>query len=332
VQANEEWLSAAKSGIEFLRAHASNDEGRMYFTVTRQGEPLRLRRYVFSEMFAAIANASFAKASGDSQSAEDAVMWFERATKAITTDGLLPSKVDPATRSARGFGAPMIILNSAQELRDTIGYEKADEWIDWSIDQIRQYFLNEQYRAVMEMVALDGSLIDHYDGRLLNPGHALEGAWFVLREAEFRGDSELQSLGLKMLDWMWQWGWDEEHGGITYFRDVRDLPVQEYWHDMKFWWPQNEAIIATLYGYKLSGNEKYAKWHKAIHDWTHNHFPDREHGEWYGYLHRDGKVSQPSKGTMWKGPFHIPRMQLVCWELTRELLDQSNNTVEPDND
>ena len=37
-------------------------------------------------------------------------------------------------------------------------------------------------------------------------------------------------------------------------------------------------------------------------------FPDPEHGEWYGYLHRDGRVSVRLKGNMWKGPFHLPRM------------------------
>ena len=41
-------------------------EGKMYFTVTREGRPLRMRRYVFSEAFAAIANAAFAKADGRS--------------------------------------------------------------------------------------------------------------------------------------------------------------------------------------------------------------------------------------------------------------------------
>ena len=62
-----------------------------------------------------------------------------------------------------------------------------------------------------------------------------------------RGDrAAASSSGLTILDWMWQRGWDEEYGGMFYFRDLRGLPVQEYWHDMKFWWPHNEAIIATL--------------------------------------------------------------------------------------
>ena len=66
--------------------------------------------------------------------------------------------------------------------------------------------------------------------------------------------------------------------------------------------------------YELTGDKKYAEMHKQVHDWTFKHFPDQEHGEWYGYLHRDGRISVPLKGNIWKGPFHIPRMYLMAWK------------------
>ena len=100
---------------------------------------------------------------------------------------------------------------------------------------------------------------------------------------------------------MWERGWDEEYGGILYFVDVKGLPVQEYWHDMKFWWPQNEAIIATLLAYQLTGDEQYARRHQMIHEWTYAHFPDPEYGEWFGYLHRDGRVPSRSKAICGRG-------------------------------
>ena len=42
--------------------------------------------------------------------------------------------------------------------------------------------------------------------------------------------------------------------------------------------------------YRLTGDEKYSDWHRKIHDWTYKFFPDPEYGEWYGYLHRDGRI------------------------------------------
>ncbi len=77
-----------------------------------------------------------------------------------------------------------------------------------------------------------------------------------------------------MLDWMWKRGWDEQFGGMLYFVGVDRKPVQEYWHDMKFWWPHNETIIATLMAYLLTDDEKYAKWHQLVHDWSYRHFTD----------------------------------------------------------
>lgn len=103
---------------------------------------------------------------------------------------------------------------------------------------------------------------------------------------------------------------------MFYFRDLRGLPVQEYWHDMKFWWPHNEAIIATLLAFQLTGDAKYVRWHQLVHDWSFQHFADPECGEWYGYLHRDGRISSRAKGTMYKGPFHLPRMLWYCAQLS----------------
>ncbi len=322
VEKRPEWLEAARSCIEFSRRHCFSLEGKMYFTVTREGQPLRMRRYFFSECFAAIANAAFAKATGDARAAEDAVKTFETFLKHNFAPGLIVPKYEP-TRPAKSIGALMMGIVTAQELRANIGDipvfgRTCTEWIDACIAEIEHDFLKPEHEVVMETVAFDGGIIDHFDGRTLNPGHAIEAAWFILHEGRQRADQRLIRLGLTMLDWMWKRGWDEEFGGLFYFRDLRGLPVQEYWHDMKFWWPHNEAVIATLLASTLTGDPQYARWHRQVHDWSFSHFPDSEHGEWYGYLHRDGSVSVRLKGNMWKGPFHLPRMLLLGWKLLEE--------------
>lgn len=320
VGADPSWLEAAQLGIDFLRQHGAASNGKLYFTVTRDGKPLRMRRYVYSEAFAAIAHAAFAKAAGDSQSAQEAAGYFQSYLRYSFEPGLIAPKTDSTTRPMRGIGPLMIAIATAQEMRAKLGEQihlgrSCTEWIDWCIDQVERYFVRPELQAVLEVVGLDGSVLDHFDGRQLNPGHALECAWFILHESQIRRDNRLQSLGLQILDWMWKRGWDEEYGGIFYFRDCRDLPVQDYWHDMKFWWPHCEAIIATLLAWQITKDEKYAQWHSLVHDWSFRHFPDREYGEWFGYLHRDGRQSVRLKGNMWKGPFHLPRMLWYCWRL-----------------
>jgi len=317
VDQRAEWLAWAKSGIDFLNRHAFDTDGRMFFHVTREGQPIRKRRYAYSEAFAAIANAAYAKAAGDSAAAERARALFDLFTDWNFTPGKMPPKFTDA-RPMIGLAPRMITLVTAQELRANLGADaKLDRWIDRCIEEIQRLFVKPDLRVVMEVVAPDGGIVDHFDGRTLNPGHAIEGAWFILHEGKWRADAQLIRLGCDMLDWMWERGWDAECGGIYYFRDVFGKPVQEYWHDMKFWWPHNEAIIATLLAYELTGDLKYARWHQQVHDWAHCHFGDAECGEWYGYLHRDGRVSVPLKGNLWKSCFHHPRMQWYCADLLK---------------
>jgi N-acylglucosamine 2-epimerase len=326
VERRPEWLEASKHCLEFIRRCGRGPEGKLYFTVTREGQPLRMRRYVFSESFAAIGSAAYAQATGEARAADEAVEFFATYLRHSFEPGVMSPKVDPVTRPMQGLAPHMIAIVTAQEARSALGDVKVagrtcTEWIDRSIAAIRRDFFHPELGALLEVTAPDGSVIDHFDGRTLNPGHALECAWFILHEAKHRGkDPALLQLGLEILDCMWARGWDQEFGGLLYFTDLKGRPVQDYWAEMKFWWPHNEAIIATLLAYQLTGEAKYAAWHRLVHDWAHRVFPDPMHGEWFGYAHRDGRISTQLKGNMWKGPFHLPRMQHYCWRLTTELL------------
>lgn len=320
VEKKQEWLEGAKLGYDFLNKHCFDSDGRMFFHVTRNGSPIRKRRYFFSETFYVIAAAAYAKASGDEEAANKARLVFGKCIEYATTPGLLPAKFT-GTRPSKGIGVPMIMINTAHQLRETIGDPRCDEWIEKWIAAIENDFVKDDIKCVMEQVAPDGSIIDHIDGRTLNPGHAIEGAWFILHEALYRGsDQRLIDLACRMIDYMWERGWDKEYGGLMYFRDVYNKPVQEYWQDMKFWWPHNETIIATLLAYLVTGKEKYAEMHRMVHDYSYSHFPDKENGEWYGYLHRDGRIAQPAKGNLYKGPFHLPRQEWYCMRLLNSYL------------
>lgn len=323
IEKNPEWLAASKSCIDFLEAHCIDTDGHFFFEVKADGTPLRKRRYVFSEGFAAIAMAEYALGTGDRHYAERALEIFKRTLHFIDTPGLLEPKYLPAME-CRGHSITMILINTASRIRKAIDDPVLTRRIDKSIDDLRRYFIHPEFKALLEMVGPNGEFIDTCNGRLINPGHCIETAWFILEEAQHRNnDKELTEMGLQILDWSWEWGWDKEYGGIINFRDCRNLPPQDYSQDMKFWWPQTEAIIATLYAYRMSGDLKYLEMHRQISEWTYAHFPDAEYPEWYGYLHRDGTVAQPAKGNIFKGPFHIPRMMirshLLCEEILKEM-------------
>lgn len=319
IEHRQEWLDAAKQTIDFIEAHCFDTDRHMFFEVTADGKPLRKRRYVFSESFAAIAMAEYSKATGDRTYAEKAMQIFREMRKRLTTPGLLEPKYLP-TVEMKGHSITMILINVANVLKQVIDDPELDEQTDQSLESLINNFAHPEFKALLETVGPNGEFIDSINGRLINPGHCIETSWFLMDVAERRGDKKLLEFALQILDWSWDWGWDEEFGGIINFRDCKGYPQQDYSQDMKFWWPQTETIIANLYAYKLTGDEKYLKRHRQISEWTYAHFPDHEYGEWYGYLHRDGSVAQAAKGNIFKGPFHIPRMMIRSFMLCNEIL------------
>ena len=311
----EEWLEAARSGIGFMERHAFDTDGRMFFSLDREGRPLRKRRYLFSECFAIIAFAAYGKATNDAHYLQRANALLELVLRYRDTPGLLEPKVSPATRPMRGLALPMILLATAQELRRCGGdAELCQRVIDGALAEL-PLFVKPEFQCMLETVGPQGEFLDTLEGRCVNPGHSLEAGWFLLEEAEYRQDTSLREMALRIIDWSFDIGWDKEFGGLLYFRDARGLPCTEYWHDMKFWWPHNEGILAALSAWKATGDARYAVWHDKVAGWAFSHFADKEHGEWFGYLRRDGIVSTPVKGTLYKGFFHLPRMLTLAAEM-----------------
>ena len=316
VEKNQEWLDAAKSTLEFIEKHCFDEQGHMYFSVTAEGKPLRKRRYVFSETFAAIAMSEYALATGDQHWAKRAIQVFEDTQRFLATPGFLPAKFE-ADVKLQGHSIVMILINVGSCIRKVVNDPKLTQQIDESIEKLKKYFIHPEFKCLLETVGENGEFIDTN----MNPGHCIETSWFIMEEAKLRGwDKPMLDMALQVLDWSWDWGWDKQYGGIINFRDCKNLPPQDYSQDMKFWWPQCETIIASLYAYLGTGDEKYLYRHERISEWTYAHFPDAEYGEWYGYLHRDGTVAQPAKGNLYKGPFHIPRMMIKGYMLCQEIL------------
>ena len=320
VEKNPLWLEAAKSTLDFIENHCFDENGRMYFSVTAEGKPLRMRRYVFSETFAAIAMSEYALATGDQKYAERALQIFKDTQRFLTTPGILAPKFEESVQ-LQSHSIIMILINVGSCIRKVINDPKLTQQIDESIAKLKKYFIHPEFKCLLETVGMNGEFIDNNMGRTINPGHCIETTWFIMEEAKLRGwDKPMFDMALQIFDWSWDWGWDKQYGGIINFRDCKNLPSQDYSQDMKFWWPQCETIISSLYAYLGTGDEKYLYRHERISEWTYAHFPDAEYGEWYGYLHRDGTVAQPAKGNLFKGPFHIPRMMIKSYMLCQEIL------------
>ena len=333
------WLDAAKSCIDFLEDHCVNRDagGRMYFTVTAEGKPLRQRRYCFSEGFYALANAEYYGVTGRREHLERARRAYEliwQLDHGLIKDptGLGPKTI-PETRSGHALGAPMIYLNITSVMRRVDPEQAAlyDERAAQCVQEIFKLHVKPALKCTLENVDPEGRERLYYtEGRTVNPGHDIECVWFLLEYADRIGDKKLHAGAEQIFNWAIEAGWDQEYGGLLYFIDCLKKPPEAYEHDMKLWWPHNEILISSLMLYRDTKNERYLDWFARTLDYCKEHFADPENGEWYGYLRRDGLPTQPStKGSTFKGPFHLPRCLSMCDVMLGQLLGEAPGAFPP---
>lgn len=321
IKKDERYLKAALDAYKFIKNNCYDSDERMFFTVTEEGKSIQKRRYWFSESFAVVGSAELYRATNNIEYLNTAKETFEILLK--VKNGIIKTepKFNPETSNCIALASPMILLITSQILReiDIKNIDYYNKIITESIEEIKLHY-HPEIKAVLENVNPDGSVCGGSKGRLVNPGHSIEASWFLMNEANYRKDDNLMNLALNILNFSFDLGWDKKYGGLLYFVDVENKPVQALEWDMKLWWPHNEMLIAFLMAYKFTKDEKYLDKYKMVHEYTFKYFKDNECGEWYGYLRRDNEVSTDLKGNIFKGPFHIPRCELENILQIKEIL------------
>ena len=322
----ERYLQIAKDGFDFLYSKGRAEDGSYYFALNRAGEPIISQYNVFSDCFAAMGAAEMYRATGEQKYYDAAREAMDSYLKRVASGNPAGcwNKSMPARQSYQALGHYMMIANLALVMKRGLGITDYDKAGADALDLVLDKFWNEEYQVVFENILPDGSFdLESCQGRMLNPGHVLEAMWFMLDYMQETGNTARQAEVLKIIEATLNFGWDKEFGGIFYFMDVLGKPHLELQHDMKLWWVHNEAIIACLYAYKVTNDEKFLNWFYKLDDWTWNHFPDPEYGEWFAYLNRRGEPTHLLKGGKWKTFFHLPRC-LFMWVKLMKDMDKQN--------
>lgn len=325
----DNWLKIAKSCLDFLNDYCIDKDGRMFFLVTRDGKPLRKRRYYFSETFYIIANAEYYKATGDDKALQNAKKCFDMVYSIYLNPKKDPYKISPkfceGVRPSKSLAAPMILLNVATIMANTDTENKAKyvKIVKKLVSDI-DLFNKKGTTLMLESVGENGEYISNVSTyRIINPGHSIELSWFLIEAGELLNDDSLIEKAEKIFNSAFVVGWDKTFGGILYFLDCECKPVEAYEHDMKLWWPHTEALIASMMLYQKTRNEKYLKIFQKVTNYVKQHFADDEYGEWFGYLRRDGQPTMPPcKGHTYKGPFHTVRAALMVEQMLKKELNK----------
>ncbi len=323
LEARPEWLDMAKLGADFLRRHGRDDDGQWYFALDRAGRPLVQPYNIFSDCFAAMAFSLYAKATGSEEDKEVARQAYGNVLRRRENPKGRYNKAYPGTRPLKMMALPMILANLALELEWLLEPGEVDEALDWCVSEIFCCFHDRERNVLREHVAPDGSFVDSFEGRLVNPGHTIEATWFLMDIGRRRGDRDLidrcVDIALNALDY----GWDPEHGGLFAFMDALGRPPLQLEWDQKLWWPHLESLVAFAMGYGLTKSEKCLEAYRRVHDYAWSRFADPRYGEWFGYLNRRGEVLLPLKGGKWKGCFHVPRALYLCYREFARLAEET---------
>ncbi len=314
VERKQEWLDAAIMGAEFLLSHGHDGDYNWYFSLQRDGQPLVQPYNIFSYTFAAIAFSQLNIATGEEHYAQVAKATYAKIMERSSNPKSKWEKSYPGTRSLKGFALPMILCNLSLEMEHLLPADELNESIEQCIDEVMNKFYFPELGIIVENITLDGELHDSFDGRLVNPGHAIEAMWFIMDLGARLSRPELIERAKQIAINMVEYGWDQTHGGIFYFMDRLGAPTQQLEWDQKLWWVHVETLITMLKGYEHTGDKRCLEWFERVHNYAWSHFKDDENREWFGYLNRQGEVLLNLKGGKWKGCFHIPRAMYQCWQ------------------
>ncbi|MEO0706432.1 MAG: AGE family epimerase/isomerase [Cyanobacteria bacterium J06649_5] len=356
----DSWLTVAQSGADFLARHGRDDAGNWYFSLNQSGQPLTQPYNIFSDCFAAMAFSQYAlacsHAAGQSsrqpsqqpsspqtqahllqktiQNAKEiALQAYGNVLRRQQNPKGKYTKAYPGTRPLKALAVPMILANLSLEMDWLLEGNQLETVLANTTREVMSDFFDAERGLMYEHVAPEGTHVDCYEGRLINPGHGIEAMWFMMAIAERQLKHQTQPptqtqdtqsnhlTGNKLIHQatdivlnILHFAWDKKYGGLYYFLDAEGHPPQQLEWDQKLWWVHLETLVALSMAYRLTGREDCWQWYQKVHDYTWSHFTDTAHGEWYGYLNRQGEVLLPLKGGKWKGCFHVPRALFLCWQ------------------
>lgn len=308
LEQREEWIAAARNGVEFLSRHVFDDEGRCYFSLTREGLPSFYQRKPYGAVFVMLGFLEYSRATGDPAFLARATELFGRIERWIEQPSLLGRPVLPGAPQAAQLADVYVRASMALELYHATRDVRWRFHLRRALQDVLPHF--DQHSGLLTEMAGPG-LRQYPEGRLVCAGSIFEVAWILFRVLELEADARLRDKLLAAVEAALEFGWDREHDGFFYFQDLESKPTLQLEASLKLWWVHAEAICCLAHCFALTDDQKWCEWLERVDAYVFRRFADDAHGEWFGYLDRRGEPALTLKGNNYKGCFHIPRALLL---------------------
>jgi N-acylglucosamine 2-epimerase len=286
---------------------------------------------IYTDMFALSALCEYAAAGGGGDDAELIRRTYDVMERNVRDPDFKDIYHGTWSPQYKRHGVYMMALPTASLAGGVVGADRTRSLVDQCLHEILHVFSKDRYEATFESVGRDGRFVDSPEGRLLNPGHALESMWFCMAEGRKRNDRFIVERAAQLADWAYRRGHDDQCGGIFAFVDSSGQePLQMDYHketamrwDDKSWWVHCEALVALAMAYVYAGRDEFLGRFVDLHKWCQDNFYDPQFGEWTPILWRDGRPKMTDHGQAWKCAYHLPRALMMVMQVLEEAARQA---------
>ena len=150
-------------------------------------------------------------------------------------------------------------------------------------------------------------------------GHDLENIWLVMDACEAVGTKpqKYQKLLEGLFAYSLKYGFDNEKGGFFSAGPFNQPATNRN----KVWWAQAEALVSSLWMYRLTGEQKYLDVFKKTWAFVETNMIDWQHGEWRDTITPEGRI-RGQKASVWKAGYHNGRALIECLAVLRPTTKQ----------
>lgn len=327
IAAHDEWLDVARNIYEFVAKYGRNEDGDWNYWLTADGEVVEGPTSIYSDGFAIMGMTEFARTTGEQEPIDIALETYARARERLSKPGSYLTAPYEVPEGTKAHGVSMIFSNVFYALGRYLGDEEImAAGYDHAL-QVMDDFRRPERMLLLEYVSLDGEEVDIPEGKVVVPGHAIESMWFQMHIFEDRNEPERIRQAAECVRWHTGAAWDPLWGGLVLalHADWGGPPKWEH-YARKFWWVHTETLYALLLSYYHTREDWALEWYDRVHQWTFEHFPNPEWGEWTMRLTESGERPEDLLSLLplpIKDPFHTPRAMVMAIKVLERILSEA---------
>ncbi|OMF23492.1 N-acyl-D-glucosamine 2-epimerase [Paenibacillus sp. FSL H8-0548] len=327
----DEYLKIAERAYRYINNHFADHEfGGLYWMVDALGRAAETKKQVYGQAFAIYAFSEYYRATGNEAALQQAIELF-RTLERYSYDQQYKGYFEALTREWQETSDNSL---SEKDLNEKKSMNTHLHVMEGYTNLYRVWKSDELHAKLKELIEITIQHIinannahfilffdEQWNGKSehISYGHDIEGSWLLVEAAEVLGDeallAEAKAIAIRMAEATLNEGLDED-GGLFNEAGPEGLLDSD-----KDWWPQAEAVVGFYNAYQMTGDEKYEAAAKKSWQFIEQFIVDKEHGEWYWSVTRNGSPSDNiEKVSPWKCPYHNGR---ACFEMIERLTGAS---------